>query len=327
MSRGEHDLAIGVDLGGTYLKLALVDGAGEIRERLTLPTGGADGQAAVIERMLAGIAELRQRAGDVPVTAVGIGVPGMVDMATGVTGDLPNLPGRWTGVPVGPDVAAATGLPVALINDGKAFAVAEHRLGAAAGAETALLAAVGTGIGGAIIAQEEVLFGAGGAAGEIGHLVLQPDGPRCTCGNLGCVEALANGPAIVAEAVRRIVQGFATSLTAASGGDLNAVTAELVAREAEAGDPVAREVIDRAGAWLGMALAGAIALLAPEVVVIGGGVAPARSRYFRAAEATARAHSGVTEIDRIAFRPARLGYDAGVSGAAIWGMEAAGRDG
>lgn len=327
MSRGEHDLAIGVDLGGTYLKLALVDGAGEIRERLTLPTGGADGQAAVIERMLAGIAELRQRAGDVPVTAVGIGVPGMVDMATGVTGDLPNLPGRWTGVPVGPDVAAATGLPVALINDGKAFAVAEHRLGAAAGAETALLAAVGTGIGGAVIAQGEVLFGVGGAAGEIGHLVLQPEGPRCTCGNLGCVETLANGPAIVAEAVRRIVQGFATSLTAASGGDLNAVTAELVAREAEAGDPVAREVIDRAGAWLGMALAGAIALLAPEVVVIGGGVAPARSRYFRAAEATARAHSGVTEIDRIAFRPARLGYDAGVSGAAIWGMEAAGRDG
>lgn len=326
MSRGEPDLAIGVDLGGTYLKLALVDGAGEIHERLTLPTGGADGQAAVIERMLGGIAALRQRAGDAPVTAVGIGVPGMVDMATGVTGDLPNLPGRWTGVPVGPEIRAATGLPVALINDGKAFAVAEHRLGAAAGAETALLAAVGTGIGGAVIAQGEVLFGVGGAAGEIGHLVLQPEGPRCTCGNLGCVETLANGPAIVAEAVRRIVQGFATSLTAASGGDLNAVTAELVARAAEEGDPVAREVIDRAGAWLGMALAGAIALLAPEVVVIGGGVAPAGSRYFAAAEATARAHSGVTEIDRIAFRPARLGYDAGVIGAARWGMEAAGRD-
>lgn len=327
MSHSALCLAIGVDLGGTYLKLALVDQSGAIRERLTLPTGGVEGQAAVIERMLDGIAELRGRIGDLPVEAIGIGVPGMVDMATGVTGDLPNLPGRWTDVPVGADVRAVTGLPVALINDGKAFAVAEHRLGAAAGAETALLAAVGTGIGGAVIAQGEVLFGVGGAAGEIGHLVLQPEGPRCTCGNLGCVETLANGPAIVAEAVRRIVQGFATSLTTASGGDQNAITPELVARAAEEGDPVAMEVVDRAGSWLGMALAGGIALLAPEVVVIGGGVAPAGSRYFRAAEATARSHSGVTEIDCIAFRPARLGYDAGVIGAALWGLEAAGREG
>ena len=143
----------------------------------------------------------------------------MVDMATGVTGDLPNLPGRWTGVPVGPLVAEASGLPVALLNDGKAFAVAEHQRGAAAGAETALLAAVGTGIAGAVIAHNQVVFGVGGAAGEIGHLIVQPDGPRCTCGNRGCVETLCSGPAIVAEAVRRIVQGFSTALVDACEGN------------------------------------------------------------------------------------------------------------
>jgi glucokinase len=319
---GERSGAIGIDLGGTNLKLALLDGENRVIERLTVPTGGSEGHEAVIGRMTNGVAALRERIPELAIAGVGIGVPGMVDMASGVTGDLPNLPGRWSDVPVGALVARATGLPVGLINDGKAFAVAEHRLGAAVGAETALLVAVGTGIGGAVIAHGRVLFGVGGAAGEIGHLIVQPEGPRCTCGNLGCVETLASGPAIVGEAVRRIVQGFATDLTELSV-EIGDVTPELVARSAALGDTVAGEVIDRAGMWLGIALAGSIALLAPEVVVIGGGVAPAGSRYFQAAEATARAHSGVTEIERIAFRPAQLGYEAGVVGAALWGRDVA----
>jgi glucokinase len=313
--------AIGIDLGGTNLKLALLDGDNRIAARLTVPTGGAGGHEAVLQRMVAGIDELRQATPDLAVVGIGVGVPGMVDMARGVTGDLPNLPGRWTDVPVAPFIARATALPVGLINDAKAFALAEHRLGAATGADTALCVTVGTGIGGAIIAHGEVLFGLGGAAGEIGHLIVQPEGPRCTCGNLGCVETLASGPAIVGEAVRRIVQGFATAMVDLSEGDLNAITPELVAHAAGEGDPVAREVVDRAGDWLGLALAGAIALVAPDVVVIGGGVAPAGSRYANAAEATARSHSGVTEIDRVDFRPARLGYDAGVIGAALWGRD------
>jgi glucokinase len=313
--------AIGVDLGGTNLKLALLDSENRIVERLTVPTGGTEGHRAVIERMVQGIAALRMRAPQIPVSGIGIGVPGLVDMETGITGDLPNLPGRWTDVPVGETIADATGLPVGMLNDGKAFAVAEYRLGAAAGAQTALMAAVGTGIGGAVVAHGQVLFGVGGAAGEVGHVIVQPEGPRCTCGNLGCVETLASGPAIVGEAVRRIVQGFATAMTDLSAGDLNAITPELVARAAEQGDPVATEVIERAGGWLGIALAGGIAVIAPEIVVIGGGVAPAESQFFCAAEATARSHSGVTEIDRIAFKPAILGYDAGVIGAALWGRE------
>jgi glucokinase len=315
--------AIGIDLGGTNLKLALLDGEHRIVARLTMPTGGVEGHDAVIARMIDGIGELRGRAPGVPVAGVGVGVPGMVDMATGITVDVPNLPGRWTDVPVGAAIAGATGLSVGLINDGKAFAVAEHRLGAAAGFDTALMVAVGTGIGGAIVAHRHVLFGIGGAAGEIGHLIVQPDGMRCTCGNLGCVETLSSGPAIVGEAVRRIVQGFATNLNDLSGGDLNAITPELVARAAEMGDPLAADVMDRAGLWLGVALAGGIALVAPEVVVIGGGVAPAGSQYFAVAEAAARARCGVTEIDRVVFRPAVLGYDAGVIGAALWGRDVA----
>jgi glucokinase len=273
--------------------------------------------------MIAGINELRDAKPQLTIEAIGIGVPGLVNMATGVVGDLPNLPGRWFDVPVGDRIRTATDLPVGVINDAKAFALAEYRLGAAAGSTTALLVTVGTGIGGAIVAGGRLHFGLGGAAGEIGHLVLQPAGPRCTCGNLGCAETLATGPAIVAEAVRRVVQGFTTSIVTLSQSDLNAISPELVARAADDGDDVAIDVIERAGEWLGLALAGAIVTVAPEIVVVGGGVAPAESLYYRAAEYSARAHATVTEIDRVVFRPASLGYDAGVIGAALWGREAA----
>jgi glucokinase len=311
--------AIGIDLGGTNLKLALLDGADRVAARWSALTAGAEGHEAVLGRMIAGVCELRDGARDLDIAGIGVGVPGMVDMASGVTGDLPNLPGRWTDVPVAATLAAATGLPVGVINDAKAFALAEHRLGAARGASDALCVTVGTGIGGAVIADGRLVFGLGGAAGEVGHLIVQPEGPRCTCGNQGCAETLASGPAIAAEGMRRVIQGFSTSLTEMSGGDLNAITPELIARAAAEGDATAIEILDRAGRWLGIALAGAIALVAPEVVVIGGGAAPAGSRYARAAEHTARSHSGVTEIDQIDFRPAALGYDAGVIGAALWG--------
>src|SRR5215218_5244684 len=319
--------AIGIDLGGTNLKLALIDGENRIAARMTVPTGGAEGHDAVIERMIDGVKALRAENAAIRVTGIGIGVPGEVDMETGVTGDLPNLPGRWRAVPVGPAIADATGLRVGMINDAKAFALAEYRLGAAAGADTALCVTVGTGIGGAVIAHGQLLYGLGAMAGEIGHLILQPEGPRCTCGNLGCAETLANGPAIVGEAVRRVVQGFTTSLSSMSQGDLDAITPELVARAADEGDLVAMDVIDRAGGWLGITLAGAIALLAPEVVVIGGGVAPAGGRYFRAAEEVARSHTGVIDITRVSFRPASLGYEAGVIGAALVGRRQRAGDG
>ncbi len=312
---------IGVDLGGTNLKLALLDDELRIVERVVTATAGADGHDAVLARMIEGIQRLRASAPHVAVGAIGVGVPGDVDMSSGVTAELPNLPGRWTGVAVGPTISRATGLPVGIINDAKAFALAEHRFGAAVDAETALLVTVGTGIGGAVIAHGRLLYGVGAAAGEIGHLVLQPEGPRCTCGNFGCLETLASGPAIVGEAVRRIVQGFTTTMPTLSGNNLDGITPEIVARAAADGDVVAQDVLDRSGKWLGMALAGAIALLAPDVVVVGGGVAPGESRYFRAAEVTARSHSGVIDINRVAIRPASLGYDAGVIGAALWGRD------
>ncbi len=311
---------VGVDLGGTFIKVALLSPAGEIVARDRVPTGGHAGYHAVLGRMADGVRQMVAAAPE-PVGGIGVGIPGIVDMDAGVVEDIPNLPGRWNGVAAGPHLEAATGLPARLINDARAFVLAEHRLGAARGADTALCAAVGTGIGGGIVAHGRVLFGLGGAAGEIGHLIVQPGGLPCACGNRGCAEPLATGPAIAAEAVRRVVQGFSTRLPEFAGGSLDAITPEIVDAAAEAGDAVAAEVLDDAGRWFGYALAGAIATLAPEVVVIGGGVARPGGRYWRSAVETARTNVHVCAIDRVRFEPAALGYDAGVIGAALWGRD------
>jgi glucokinase len=232
---------------------------------------------------------------------------------------LPNLPGQWPGVPISAPMREATGLPTALINDVRAFTVGEHELGAAKGATTAICYAIGTGIGGGIVAHGRVNLGLGGAGGELGHMIVDVSGPRCGCGNHGCAEAFASGPAITAEADRRILQGFTTILGDLVGNDLNKMSPAIVEKAAATGDEVAIDVLEWAGMHLGLAVASAIAALAPEVVVIGGGNVKPGGVFWHAIETTARANSHVTEIDRIVFKPAALGYDAGVIGAALWG--------
>jgi glucokinase len=315
--------AVGVDLGGTFLKLALLDGENREVARDRVPTDAVEGHEAVLRRMVEGIGRMAAQAPPGAVAGVGLGVPGLLDMETGTVIDLHNLPGRWNNVPAADFLRRETGLPTHLINDARAFVLAEHGLGAAKGTETALFFTIGTGIGGGFVANGRLVFGLGGAAGEVGHIIIEADGPPCPCGNRGCVEAVATGPAVAAEAMRRVVQGFTTEIGQLADGDLDAITPELVDRAAEAGDQVAIEVLERAGHFLGLAMAGAIAVVAPEVVVIGGGVARPGGVYWRTAEATARANSHVTPIDRIEFRPAALGYDAGVIGAALWGREQA----
>jgi glucokinase len=316
-------LHLGIDLGGTNVKTALLDAAGAIVERSVIPTQGHDGAEAVLDRMAAEALRLRDRAGG-RIASAGLGVPGMIDMSTGIVIDVPNLPGHWVDVPAGPRLAAALGVPVDLINDARAFGMAEATHGAARGADTALFMTLGTGIGGAVLAHGRILFGVGGAAGEFGHLIVDPNGLRCGCGARGCVEAYASGPAIVSEANRRVRQGFTTRLADLIDGDLSGTTPEIVAQAAREGDADAIEVLSEAGRMLGLALAGAIALIAPEVVVIGGGVAGAGGVLWQSMEETCRTHCHVTDIDRIRIVPAALGYEAGVIGAAAWGARTAG---
>jgi glucokinase len=315
-------LYIGIDLGGTNIKFALIDGSGSLLERETVPTGGDEGYEAVLQRMIGGaesLVDLARARGN--VYSIGVAVPGGVDMETGHTKFLPNLPGDWPDIPVAPRIQEALGLPTFIINDVRAFTVAELALGSARGVTTALCYAIGTGIGGGIVAHGRVNMGLDGAGGELGHMIVDPNGPVCGCGNRGCIEAYAAGPALIAEANRRIVTGATTMLREMIEEDLNRMTPRHVEEAAEQGDAVARDVLDYAGYHFGLGVAGAIAALAPEVIVLGGGVVQSRGYYWQQIEASARAHSHLVDIDRIEFRPAALGYEAGVIGAALHGMQ------
>jgi glucokinase len=314
---------IGVDLGGTNIKFALIDDQANKIAQKVLPTEGPGGPDHVLDRIAGGVKDLIPAAGETPIVSIGMAVPGLFDNLTGVVKFLPNLPTQWIEVPAGPRIREATGIPVWLINDVRAFTVAEHTLGAAKGAETAIFYAIGTGVGGGVVAHGKVNFGVGGAGGELGHMVVAAHGPRCGCGNRGCAEAFATGPAIVGEADRRIRQGATTVLHEMIGNDRNKMSAQLIEHAAEQGDEVAIDILQNAGYYLGLAVANAIAALAPEVVVIGGGNVKEGGVYWKAIDESARSHCHVTDVSRIVFKPAALGYEAGVVGAALWGKMAA----
>jgi glucokinase len=293
---------LGLDLGGTNIKYAIVEDGPEPRvvaEGKT-ETDASEGPSTVVTRMV----ELGRRVVSEhgAVEAVGAGIPGVLDYDRGRALFLPNLPGSWADTPLADSLSAGLGVAVSLINDARAFTLGELRLGAGKGCEDVVCVGVGTGIGGGVAIDGQLHLGLGGTAGEFGHQTIEPEGPRCACGNRGCVEALAAGPAIARE-----------------GGK---PTPELVAEAAHAGDARAREAITHAGQVIGIAVANAVVLLAPQRVVIGGGVAAAGHLLLDPIRAEVKRRVFVVPIDRVEIVAAALGPFAGAVGAALWGAEA-----
>ena len=314
-------LCVGVDLGGTNVRAAIVDadsGAVLVDERDL--TRAEEGPAAVMARMAAlierAIVQVPSASGW--VTAIGIGVPGLYDPATNVVRFLPNLPTTWPGVPLGSEIEARLGLPTTLINDSRAFILAEATFGAGRGGSTVVGMTVGTGIGGGAVIDGRLHLGLDGTAGEVGHHTVDPNGLLCGCGNRGCLEAHASGPAIAAMGMRAIRQGRTTILRDLVSGDLNQVTPEVIVRAAEAGDPTAAEILDEAGTYLGLGVANLITLFSPDAVVIGGGVAEAGEWILVPIRRTVARRCRVTPIERVKIVTAGLAGEAGVIGAAIW---------
>jgi glucokinase len=301
-------LHLGLDLGGTNIKWVVVErDAGEWhvldRDKVTTPT--ADGPDVVVQRLAAVGAEAIDRSPG--VTSVGIGVPGLYDPAAGSTRFLVNFPGAWAGRPVAGPIGAALGLPAFLINDARAFGLAELRLGAGRGASSMIGLTLGTGIGGVIAVDGRVHQGHDGTGGELGHQTLEPDGPPCGCGNRGCLEAFAR----------------ADRIAAACGTE----TAEAAMEAARAADPRAIAGLALVGRYLGIGIANMIAVINPDVVVIGGGISAAFDLLRGPIEAELRERVHTTALDRVRLVPAELGTWAGAIGAAIHGAEAAERDG
>jgi glucokinase len=277
-----------VDLGGSKVLSLVATPDGEVLARDRRPTLAPEGPEAVLRQiedsLRAAVAEAGLTLAE--LRAVGIASPGPLDVRTGVVSHPPNLPG-WGELPLRRLMEERLGLPVAVDNDATAAAVGEHAFGAGRGARHMVFVTVGTGIGGGIICDGRPYRGKSGAAGELGHIVVQTDGPPCGCGNRGCVEALASGTAIARRARELLAAGRAAALARLTAGG-EQPTAELVHRAALDGDEDCRALLSEAGRYLGVALASYANALDPELIVLGGGVlqagemllAPAREALF-----------------------------------------------
>jgi glucokinase len=312
---------IGCDLGGTNLRAAIVDVEnGSIIHQMSIPTLARDGPDALMKRM-AGLfpqliewAELKKE----DIGGVGIGVPGVLDLEKGETLFLPNLPGNWPHVPLAETITKLTGLPTILLNDVHAITNGEWRFGAGRGVDTVAVFAVGTGIGGGLVINGQLNLGIGGTGGELGHMTIDYSGPVCGCGNKGCLEAFASGPAIAAMGMKAVTQGLTTRIGEKCEYDLNRITPELIARAAQEGDQIAMEIYERAGFYLGIAAANICVAIGPRRIIIGGGVSQVGELLLEPIRRTLREHVRVMPVEEVEVMQSQLGDNAGVIGVAAW---------
>lgn len=312
---------IGVDLGGTNLRAAIVDtDTGQICHQRKCPTLAAEGQKAVIGRIVQLIKELIQASEDPACTikGVGIGVAGTPDIDTGVIQLLPNLPGRWTNVPLQAIIEEQVQLPVALINDVRAMTLGEWTCGAGRGVDTLVCFGIGTGIGGGVVVNGQFHLGIGGTAGEFGHQVVEADGLPCGCGGKGCLELYASGPAIAAMGVKEVMHGHTTRIGELVNHDLNRITAEVIVQAAQEGDQIAMGILQRVGMYLGIAVGNILGVISPQMVIFGGGVSRAGDLLLNPIVQTVKERVHVIPVEKVQFVTAELDINGGLVGAALW---------
>jgi glucokinase len=307
------DWIIAIDLGGTQLRAALCTPDGTIHQRVSRKTRARRGLEAVLERICETAEQVWPEEGK--VRAIGISAPGPLDPFNGIVLGAPNLPG-WERVPLRDIVSARFDLPVFVGNDANLAALGEHRFGAGQGFDDMIYMTISTGIGGGILVGGKLLLGHKGLAGEIGHIVLQPNGPQCGCGNRGCLEALASGTAIGRQALTLAAAGRAPAILAAAGGDLTQISSKSVGEAAAQGDKVAIRLLRRAGRFIGIGIANLMHLFNPQCFVLGGGVTQAGDLLFNPIRRTARRQVQIPQYaEGTEIIPAALGDDVSLLGA------------
>lgn len=310
--------AVGVDIGGTKIAAGVVTAAGEVVHRARRDTPR---EAETITPVVASLVqELRAEAG-LDAGPVGVGAAGIVD-ADGVVRYAPNI--AWADFPLAEQLRRVLGGPVTVDNDANVAAWGEYRAGAGRGAHSdMLLLTIGTGVGGGLVIGDRLLRGAHGLGAELGHIIVAEGGPRCPCGNAGCLEALASGTAVGRMAREALASGQPSAPSALADVTPADLTGKAVTTAAASGDDLAIAVLARAGFWLGVGIASLVNAIDPETVVVGGGameagellLAPARAAFEE--RLLGRAHRPLPSITR-----ASLGDDAGLIGAALLAMEA-----
>jgi glucokinase len=315
---------IGCDLGGTNLRAAIVDvDSGAVLHQMKIPTLAREGHEAVMQRMADLVLETIHSANlnKEDIGGIGIGVPGVLDLEKGETLFLPNLPGTWPHVALQATITKRTVLPTVLLNDVRSITNGEWRFGAGRGVDTLAVFAIGTGIGGGLVVNGQLHLGIGGTGGELGHTVIDFNGPRCGCGNYGCLEAFASGPAISAMGMKAVAQGLTTRLSEMCAYDLNQITPKLIEQAAQQGDGIAKDIYEQAGFYLGIAAANICSAIGPRRIIIAGGVAQAGELLLEPIRRTLRERVTVMPIDQVEVVQSKLGNNAGVIGVACWAAE------
>lgn len=310
---------LATDLGGTKFVTALIAPDGQIMAREYNPTLADEGCEAVVQRLLQAMRRVADSAGIslVSVSSIAVAAAGAVDSVKGTVTNSPNLPG-WHDIPLREIVEKETGIRTAVINDASAAALGELHFGAGQGVENMFYLTVSTGIGGGIVIGGRLYTGSSGSAGEIGHTTVDINGPRCSCGNVGCWEMLASGKAVAREAQRLVKQGGKTILTELAEGDARNITAQTVAAAAQQGDPIAVSVVSRAAEYLGVGMVNLVNIFNPDVIVVGGGMARMGDALLNGARKVVAERAFRLPAEKVRIVAGHLGDNAAILGAVAW---------
>ncbi len=313
---------VGIDLGGTKIALGMVDDDGTLLELVRYRTDTGGGYKAVIGLIVEGVRRLGA-AHPLKLSGIGIGVAGQVDPVSGAVIFGPNL--EWHDAPLREDIEKACAIPVVVTNDVRAAMWGEWLFGAGRGVKDLLCVFIGTGIGGGIVCGGKPLDGCSNTAGEIGHMTVDLNGPLCTCGNRGCMEALAGGWALARSARESVASDPARGrkILEMAGGSLDDITAKIVVQASHGGDPLAVGLIDAAVAGLGAGVATLVNAINPCVIILGGGIVEGMPELVSRVESEVRRRALGAAAGRLAFRAASLGNQAGIIGAAALAMKSA----
>ncbi|MGQ0538222.1 MAG: ROK family protein [Gemmatimonadaceae bacterium] len=319
-SRKKSRYIIGVDLGGTNISVAALDDSGAQTHGLRHePTRADQGPEAVVERMVrmidTAIAETIAETGvrRSAFRGVGVGAPGPLDRERGMVLVAPNL--GWHNLPLRDIIAQQVGLPATLDNDANCATLGEWWLGAARGGRNVVGMTIGTGIGGGLILDGKLYHGSTDIAGEIGHMTIDSTGRWCKCGNYGCLEQYASGPAIARRAREALTADSDSTMHRLVAGDLDRLTAQLVYDAAKQGDMLALEVVHETARFLGAGVANLLNIFNPDVVVIAGGVTAAGDALFEPLEREVRRRAFKAAVDAVRIVPGVLPGTAGIVGA------------
>lgn len=312
MSKAEK-YAIGIDLGGTNIKLGLVSSKGKMVKKTSVDTKAEGGPDKVISQIEAGVKELLYKE-KIKIKGIGIGFPGVVAAKKGTVENPPNLPG-WGKVNLGKILTKSLGTEVLVENDAKVAAIGELIFGTGKKLKSFVMITLGTGVGGGIIINKEIYRGEIGAAGEVGHMTIDYKGPKCNCGSYGCIETYAGNSYIVNRVKMELTNQKDSLIWDFIENDINRLTPKIIDSAANEGDKFAKSVIKELGEYIGVALASVSNLLDIGTFVIGGGVAGFGEPLFISIEETIKSRVLISLRGRIKVIPAKLRNDAGVLGA------------